>query len=96
MLVARETPNIWITWLTKLLVGENSCEWSGWSKAHYQRYDKVPGGFDPTAWQIAVFTENQNSLTLRGASAAPGGKPDLSLRVVKSNRRYWTWNRTTT
>ena len=24
----RDKPNIWMTWLTKLLVGENSCEWA--------------------------------------------------------------------
>ena len=28
-------PYIWVTWLTKLLVGENSCEWAGWHRAHH-------------------------------------------------------------
>ena len=28
-------PYIWVTWLTKLLVGESSCEWAGWHRAHH-------------------------------------------------------------
>ena len=47
-------PYIWITWLTKLLVGENSCEWSAWFKAQHEgwSWQKVPSTFDPAAWQI--------------------------------------------
>ena len=26
----RDEPYIWVTWLTRLLVGENSCEWAVW------------------------------------------------------------------
>ena len=29
-------PYIWITWLTKLLTGEHSCEWASWFKAHHE------------------------------------------------------------
>jgi len=93
----RESPYIWVTWLTKLLVGENSCEWAAWFHAQHEgwSYDKVPGTFDATEWQMkhtallnetrgqleaegkTVFTEGQNAFTLRGRSAALGGKPDL-------------------
>ena len=93
----RENPYIWVTWLTKLLVGENSCEWAAWFRAHYEGRsgEKVPSDFDLTAWQMkhtilvnrirddleaegrTVFTENQNSFTLRGSTATLGGKPDL-------------------
>ena len=93
----RESPYIWVTWLTKLLVGENSCEWAAWFHAQHVgwSYDKVPSTFDATEWQMkhttllnetrdqleaegkTVFTEGQNSFTLRGRSAALGGKPDL-------------------
>ena len=48
----RSEPYIWTTWLTKLLVGEESCEWGAWFKAHNQSYDKVPDTFDRTKWQI--------------------------------------------
>ena len=51
-LQTRTSPYIWVTWLTKLLVGENSCEWAAWFKAHYQDFQTVPDDFDVTAWQI--------------------------------------------
>ncbi len=93
----RDSPYIWVTWLTKLLVGENSCEWASWFRANHENwsYDKVPSSFDNAGWQLehtrllneirsemeskgkAVFTENQNSFTLRGRTAILGGKPDL-------------------
>ena len=53
MPVVRDGPYIWVTWLTKLMVGENSCEWAAWFKSHFQGYDKVPNDFDVTAWQMA-------------------------------------------
>ena len=52
MAVRRSEPYIWVTWLTKLLVGEESCEWGAWFKAHYERYDKVPDTFDRVEWQM--------------------------------------------
>ena len=93
----RDGPYIWVTWLTRLLVGENSCEWSSWFRAQHEgwRWEKMPSLFDQVGWQLAhtaatnesrqrweehgytVFTENQNSFTLRGRHAALGGKPDL-------------------
>ena len=51
-LQSRSRPYIWVTWLTKLLVGENSCEWAAWFRTHYQDYQTVPDDFDSTAWQI--------------------------------------------
>ena len=27
-------PYIWVTWLTRLLVGENSCEWAACSRPY--------------------------------------------------------------
>ena len=97
-------PYIWVTWLTKLLVGENSCEWAGWFRAQHEgrSWDKVPSTFDQASWLLAhtaainecrqqweneghaVFTENQNSLTLRGNTASLGGKPDLIAKKGKS------------
>ena len=97
MAVTRASPYIWVTWLTKLLVGENSCEWAAWFRAQHEgwSWDNVPSTFDQTTWQIehttllgrihteleaegkTVFTENQNSFTLKGTTATLGGKPDL-------------------
>ena len=93
-------PYIWVTWLTKLLAGENSCEWASWFKAQHEgnSWEKAPSTFDLTTWMLAhtaeingcrehwenlghtVFTEGQNSFSLRGRSATLGGKPDLITR----------------
>tara|TARA_Y100000758_G_scaffold246146_1_gene182132 strand:+ start:1488 stop:2141 length:654 start_codon:yes stop_codon:yes gene_type:complete len=50
----REIPYIWVTWLTKLLVGENSCEWAGWFRSNHlnSSFDKIPTSFDAAEWQI--------------------------------------------
>jgi len=50
--IMRTEPYIWTTWLTKLLVGEEFCEWGAWFKTHHQSYNKVPDSFDRTAWQM--------------------------------------------
>jgi len=50
----REIPYIWVTWLTKLLVGENSCEWAAWFRANHEgwSYDKVPSNFNSAEWLL--------------------------------------------
>ena len=50
----RATPYIWVTWLTKLLVGENSCEWAAWFRSRHEiwSYEKVQSTFDATTWQL--------------------------------------------
>ena len=52
MAVRRDQPYIWVTWLTKLLVGENSCEWAAWFKAHYTKFRRAPDDFDSATWQM--------------------------------------------
>lgn len=51
MATARDTTYIWVSWLAKLMAGQQACEFSAWFKAHYQ-YDKLPGDFDPAAWKM--------------------------------------------
>ena len=41
----REFPYIWATWLPRLLVGDRSCEWAVWFKAHYQDFERQPSDF---------------------------------------------------
>lgn len=50
----RQSPYIWVTWLTRLLVGEHCCEWGAWFKTHHESssWEKVPGNFNQTAWQV--------------------------------------------
>lgn len=50
MSTPRKEPYIWPTWITKILAGEQSCEWATWFKAHYQGYEKAPRDGDLTAW----------------------------------------------
>jgi CRISPR/Cas system-associated exonuclease Cas4 (RecB family) len=48
----RDNVYIWITWLTKLIAGEQQCEFQAWFKAHY-KHDKVSSGnFHLTKWTI--------------------------------------------
>jgi len=90
----RTEPYIWTTWLTKLLVGEESCEWGAWFKAHSQSYDKVPDTFDRTKWQIEHTAllrdireklERQNNFRVRSRQSGIvlGGQPDLI--AIKGN-----------
>ena len=44
----REHPYIWATWLPRLLIGENSCEWAVWFKAHYQDWTRGPLRVQPS------------------------------------------------
>ena len=48
----RTSPYIWTSWLSRLLVGDNSCEWAAWFRAQHQRYAKVPSTFDSVAWKL--------------------------------------------
>ena len=50
----QDGPYIWVTWLTKLLVGEKSCEWCAWFKAKHEgwSWDKQPSTFNSVAWQM--------------------------------------------
>ncbi len=50
MTVRRDGVFIWVTWLSKLLVGDSSCEWASWFKAHFTAYDKAPSDFDTASW----------------------------------------------
>ncbi len=48
----RDGVYIWVTWLSKLMAGEQSCEWSPWFKANYEYYERVPDDFDSAAWRV--------------------------------------------
>lgn len=45
-------PYIWVTWLTRLLVGEQSCEWASWFRSQHRNWQKVADGFSPVLWQM--------------------------------------------
>lgn len=47
----RDKVFIWPTWITKLVAGEDQCEWKSWFKAHYM-YDKKPSDFNLAKWTV--------------------------------------------
>ena len=65
----RDFPYIWATWLTKLLTGENSCEWAVWFKAHHRNWDKIPSDFNQTEWMLnhtALLNDQKSHWEARG------------------------------
>ncbi len=52
MAIKRDNVFVWITWLVKVMAGEQSCEWASWFKAHHENYDKAPRDFDSAKWKI--------------------------------------------
>ena len=47
-------PWIWVTWLTKPLAGETSCEWASWFKSQYdgKTWTRAPSDFDEVTWKM--------------------------------------------
>lgn len=45
-------PYVWVTWVSKLLVGANSCEWSSWFRAQNDgsSWQRLPSDFDQVQW----------------------------------------------
>src|SRR5207249_10971723 len=52
MAAKRDGVFVWVTWLARVMAGEQSCEWASWFKAHYESYDKAPDDFDSAKWSI--------------------------------------------
>lgn len=43
---------VWVTWVTKVLAGEDSCAFAPWFKAHF-KFTKVDRGFDFVGWKAS-------------------------------------------
>lgn len=68
MATKRSMPYVWVTWITKLLAGENQCAWAAWFRAHH-RYDKLPRDADLAAWtseHTAMVGERSQALVADG------------------------------
>src|SRR5437660_5168050 len=52
MATKRDAVFVWITWLSRVMAGEQNCEWASWFKAHYENYDKAPSDFDTVKWNV--------------------------------------------
>ena len=59
----RESTYVWITWVNRLISGEDYCEWSSWFKSNYEgnSYRKEPSSFDAANWHIEHTTLLQNT-----------------------------------
>lgn len=81
----RANPYVWVTWLTKLLVGENSCEWAAWFRANHEgySYEKVPSTFDATGWQLnhtALINRLREQLESDGKTVFTENQNSFALR----------------
>ena len=52
MAVQRHNVYVWVTWLSRLLVGDASCEWASWFKAHHSGYAKASRDFSLSTWKM--------------------------------------------
>ena len=52
MAIRRDDVYVWVTWLSRLLVGDASCEWASWFKAHHSGYAKASRDFSLSTWKM--------------------------------------------
>ena len=79
----RESPYVWVTWLAKLLAGENSCEWASWFRSHYQDWAKPPSDFNQAQWMLdhtALLNRERESWEKTGYSVYTEGQNAFRLR----------------
>jgi CRISPR/Cas system-associated exonuclease Cas4 (RecB family) len=62
----RKRPYIWVSWLTKLLSGEDKCWWRAWYKAHY-KYEKLADDADRADF-FREWTAKHDAITQRRAA----------------------------
>lgn len=83
MTVRRASPYVWVTWLSKLLVGDQSCDWATWFRTHHERYEKMPSSFDAAGWKMAhtaLLDRKYRQLIEAGQSVSMEGQNKFSLK----------------
>ena len=50
----KDGPYVWATWVTKLLAGDDECEWAAWFKAHHvgSSWQKAVDSADLSDWKL--------------------------------------------
>lgn len=48
----RDEPYAWVTWLSRIMSGDDSCQWARWFKIHHKNYPKPPSDFDTVGWLV--------------------------------------------
>jgi hypothetical protein len=83
MTTKRKQPYIWVTWLSKIMAGEQACLWASWFRAHHQNYEKVDSGFDLAAWNLdhtRLLVETRADLMAAGAEVRVEGQNRFHYR----------------
>ena len=52
MTMRRTNVYVWVTWLSRLLVGDASCVWASWFKAHHSGYLKATRDYSLSTWKM--------------------------------------------
>lgn len=79
-------PYVWVTWITKLLAGEDKCWFKAWFKAHYE-YDKLEEDAENKA-KLAEWTRNHDAMVQRRADEVRkmgGPEKHVTVRVEDEN-----------
>lgn len=80
MTYPRRSPFVWATWLPKLLIGYNTCEWSAWFMAHYQGYEReedVP--YRALEAHAALLKQTREEFEARGYCVTVEGENKFSI-----------------
>jgi len=81
MAVKRDGVYVWVTWITKLMAGEDSCQWKLWFKANH-KYDKLPGDFNLAKWQAehtVLSNTTVSKLRAQGYSVSKEGQNSIMV-----------------
>ena len=78
-------PYVWVTWLSRFLSGESSCEWASWFKAQHEgwSWSRMPSDFDQAGWLMnhtALLNQQRERWELQGYSVLTEGQNGFNLR----------------
>ena len=77
-------PYIWATWLSKLLSGDNACEWRAWFQAHHLNgsWTRAETTFDNVRWTMdhtKLLRDTRGRLEDDGYSECTDGEAEQVL-----------------
>lgn len=99
--IKRESPYIWVTWLTPLLAGSSFCQWASWFQANYT-FEKPSSDF--SEWRIKhgrllnkrvkklesegynVYIEDENKFTIIGRNGITKVAGKADIVAIKGNQ----------
>lgn len=67
----RKQPYVWVTWLSKVMAGEQACLWASWFKAHHQNFQKAESDFNLARWNLEhtrLLVQTRLELARQGAT----------------------------